>query len=52
MAQNPKLQVPQIERIRADNTHIADAVQTITNYVNGNTTPAAGNKITPLNPLK
>jgi hypothetical protein len=52
MAQNPKIQIPQLERIRAENPHIADAIQTIANYTNANTTPAAGNKIVPLNALK
>ena len=50
MAQTtPKLTVPQIERIRAKDTHTADAVEAITNYVNANTTPTVGNKITPIN---
>lgn len=48
----PKLQVPQVERIRAENTHTADAIKTIVDYVNSNTTPAAGNKITPVNAQK
>ena len=52
MAQTPKLQIPQLERIRAENPHVADAIQTIANYTNANTTPATGNRITPLNPLK
>lgn len=46
-----KLQIPQIERIRADNTHIADALKTIADYSNQNVAPVAGNRITPLNPL-
>ena len=52
MAQNPKLQIPQIERIRAENTHVADAIKATVDYVNQNTTPVAGNKIVPLNPIK
>jgi len=44
-----KLQVPQIARIRAENTHIADAIQTIVDNVNQNVTPVAGNKVTPIN---
>ncbi len=52
MAQTPKVQIPQLERIRADNPHVADAIQTLASYSNQNITPATGNKITPLNPLK
>ena len=44
-----KLQIPQIERIRADSTHVADALEKIVSYVNANTTPAAGNAVTPAN---
>jgi hypothetical protein len=44
-----KLQVPQIERIRVENTHIADALAATVNYVNANTTPTAGNAIAPVN---
>lgn len=44
-----KLQIPQIERIRADNTHIADAIESVVDYVNQNTTPTAGNAVTPAN---
>lgn len=44
-----KLQIPQIERIREENTHIADALEATANYVNANTTPAAGNAVTPGN---
>jgi hypothetical protein len=51
MAQPAKLQVPQINRIRADDTHVADALQTIVDSINQNVTPVTGNKITPLNPL-
>lgn len=43
------MQVPQIERIRADNTHIADALEHIVNYVNANTVPIAGNSVAPTN---
>ena len=52
MAQTPKLQIPQLERIRAENPHVADAIKAITDYLNQNVVPATGNKITPLNPLK
>lgn len=50
-----KLQLPQIERIRGAkdfldvNTHVADALSEIVKYVNANTTPAAGNAVTPAN---
>lgn len=44
-----KLLLPQIERIRADNTHIADALEATVEYINQNTTPAAGNAVTPGN---
>ncbi len=44
-----KLQIPQIERIRSDNTHVADAIEKIVAYVNQNTTPAAGNAVAPAN---
>lgn len=44
-----KLQIPQIERIRADSTHIADALEHIAAYINANTTPAAGNAVAPAN---
>lgn len=44
-----KLQIPQIERIRADNTHVADALEHMAAYINANTTPAAGNSVTPAN---
>lgn len=44
-----KLQLPQIERIRVDNTHIADALQKTVDYVNQNITPTAGNAVTPTN---
>ena len=49
MTVGAKLQIPQIERIRAENTHVADALQKLTDYVNANTTPAAGNAVTPAN---
>jgi len=49
MAIPTKLQIPQIERIRVDNTHIADALQKTADYVNQVTTPAAGNAVTPAN---
>lgn len=52
MAAPTKLQVPQIERIRAENTHVADALKTIVDYTNQQVTPVAGNKITPLNQIK
>jgi hypothetical protein len=45
----PKLQLTQIERIRADNTHIADALEATVAYVNANTTPVAGNVVAPAN---
>lgn len=45
----PKLQVPQLERIRAQDTHVADALEKIVGYVNQNTTPIAGNAIIPAN---
>lgn len=54
-ATGPKLLLPQIERIRKAstideaNTHIADALSEIVRYVNQNTTPAAGNAVTPAN---
>lgn len=44
-----KLQVPQLERIRAVDTHIADALEATVNYVNQNTTPVAGTAVTPAN---
>jgi hypothetical protein len=44
-----KLQIPQIERIREVDTHVADAIQGIADYVNTNTTPIAGNAVTPAN---
>lgn len=49
MAVGQKLQVPQIERIRVQDTHIADALSRIVTYVNENTTPIAGNAVTPVN---
>lgn len=49
MADSPKLQVPQINRIRAKDAHTADALQSIVDNINANTTPAAGNRITPPN---
>lgn len=52
MANTTKLQIPQIERIRKVDTHIADALEATTAYINKQTTPATGNKITPLNPIK
>jgi hypothetical protein len=44
-----KLQIPQIERIRATDTHIADALEATVAYINANTTPAAGNVTQPVN---
>jgi hypothetical protein len=42
----PKLQVPQITRIRADNTHVADALQTIVDHINANVIPISGDGVT------
>lgn len=44
-----KLAIPQVERVRMVNTHIADALQATVDYVNRNTTPAPGNAVTPTN---
>lgn len=42
---NPKLAVPNLTRIRAtQDTSVADAFETIKNYVNKNTTPSAGTR--------
>lgn len=49
MATPAKLQLPQIERIRVDNTHIADALKKTADYVNQVTTPATGNAVRPAN---
>lgn len=46
-----KLQIPQLERIRVANTHVADALEAIVANVNANTTPAAGNVVAPANSL-
>ncbi len=52
MAQPQKLQIPQLDRIRAEDVHVADAFKTIADNFNQNVTPVVGNKIVPLNPLK
>ena len=52
MAQPQKLQIPQLDRIRAEDVHVADALKAIADNVNQNVTPVTGNRITPLNALK
>ena len=43
----PKLSVPNLDPITKKDVKTGEALHAIQQYINANTTPAAGNKVTP-----